>query len=342
MDSPGSTLDRGSGVAGRAGEWFLLEGDRLVVTALLTVAFFLLLLGLEVIDAIAFVNEGSMTRVTSGMIAGTFSLVTLVVSINQLILSREFVDAGTAEERLSGVESFRGEVAQLADVPAAPAVPAELVELLAETMATRANELGTAVEDHDAAVRTPIERYVAALTRETDRLDDALERASIETFDALSLTVRFDDDWFRFAGSHLRNAHEAALSEHALAAFDDVHSGLRLFAIAREHFKTTYLQRELTRFSQLTILFGVPSITAAFLLGFLYADRVGPTISYSVLPPVVCALVAVVFTPVALLVAFILRTATITRRSASTGPMRPTATTDADPFDVTSSDDAGE
>jgi len=93
--------------------------------------------------------------------------------------------------------------------------------------------------------------------------------------------------------------------------------------VAREQFKTTYLQQELTRFSQLTVYCGVPSILSAILVGFLYADVTGPSVSAVVLPYVVSALILIVLSPLALLVSYILRTATITRRTASVGPMVP-------------------
>lgn len=354
---------------GRVVEWFLLDGDRLVVATLFVLVVLLATLVLEAIGAISFTNPGAMTRVASGLIAGSFSLVTVVVSINQLILSSEFVAAGTAEDRLEGVESVRDDIAELAGVPAAPAAPAALLELLAETVNRRAGALGSAVESADARAPTDgaadtressagsteahestagsagastelsVQRYAAELRHDTDRLDDALDSTSFDAFDTLSLAARFDDGWYRYAGEHLRAAHEGALDPEATDAFDDVRSGLRLFAIAREHFKTTYLQRELTRFSQLTIGFGVPSILAAVLLGVTYADAAGPTLSYTALSAVVSVIVTIAIAPVALLAAYILRTATITRRTASTGPMLPAKAADETPFDVTDPDD---
>ncbi|ELZ12138.1 hypothetical protein C479_05003 [Halovivax asiaticus JCM 14624] len=343
-----STIDDTSPF-GRALEWLLLEGDRLVVATLLVLVVLLATLVLEAVGAISFTNPNSMTRVASGLIAGTFSLVTVVVSINQLILSSEFVAAGTAEDRLEGVESVRDDIADLAGVPAAPAAPAALLELLAETVNRRAGALESAVEPTDARESISdsagasnglsVQRYAAELRRDTDRIDDALDSTSFDAFDTLSLTARFDDGWYRYAGEHLRAAREDSLNPEATDAFDDISSGLRLFAVAREHFKTTYLQRELTRFSQLTIGFGVPSILAAVLLGVTYADAAGPTLSYTALPAVVSVIVTIAIAPVALLAAYILRTATITRRTASTGPMLPAKAADEGPFDVTEADD---
>ncbi len=339
LESYGATLDDYAGPVGRLREWILLGGDRLYVATLLSVVVFVGLLVLDAMGAISFANDDSITRMAGGMIAGTFSLVTLVVSINQLILSREFIAAGEAETQLDGVESFRQDIADLAGVPAAPASPARLLELLAEAIYVRAHELGAAVTDHEESVRGPIERYAAGVASHTDRVDEQLEETSFGTFETLSVAVSFDDGWYRYAGLHLRAEHGNALSEEADAVLEDLLGGLRLFAIAQEQFKTTYLQRELTRFSQLTIFAGVPAILSAIFIGLLYADLTGPTVSIAALPFVVSALVAIVISPLALLVAYILRTATVTRRTASTGPMLPQKHPDEGPFEVTSETD---
>ena len=82
-----------------------------------------------------------------------------------------------------------------------------------------------------------------------------------------------------------------------------------------------YLQRELTWFSQLIVYCGVPAVLAAVLITLIYGSLGGSTISPAVLPYVISLLATVVFVPLVLLGLFILRTATITRRTASIGPM---------------------
>ncbi|WP_290819527.1 hypothetical protein [Halovivax sp.] len=341
MESFGANIGERTNALRRVQEWFLVDGDRLFVAALLSIAVFLSMLALGEVGLISFANDDSITRLAGGMIAGTFSLVTLVVSINQLILSREFTAAGEARDQIDGVVSFRRDVAKAAAVPAAPAAPTKLLELIVATIHHRADALDDAVSDHDEAVRGPIASYVAGLRESTERLDDTLEHAQFGTVKAVSAAVAFDDAWQQYAGTHLRHRHEGALSEEATAAFDELLGALQLFAVAREHFKTTYLQRELTRFSQLTIYTGVPAILSALLIGFVFADLTGPTLSIAVLPYVVSALVAVVVSPLALLVAYILRTATVTRRTASSGPMLPQKDPDAGPFDVSYGDRDG-
>ncbi|MCU4924518.1 hypothetical protein OB905_00770 [Halobacteria archaeon AArc-dxtr1] len=334
VESHGADIGKRTNSWTRLREWFLVEADRLFIAALLSVGTFVLFLTLGEIDVIAFVNDDSITRLAGGMIAGTFSLVTLVVSINQLILSREFAAAGESEEQLAGVLSFREDAADTAEVPTIPASPTRLLELLVASIHDRAETLGEAVADHDDETVTEIQQYTNRVDESTERVDETLENTKFGTFGAVSAAIGYNDAWQLYAARHLRGRYGDRLSPEAEAALDELIDALQLFSVAREHFKTTYLQRELTRFSQLTIYCGVPAILSAMLIGFLYADLGGATISADYLPWVVSALLAVVVSPLALLTSYILRTATVTRRTASVGPMLPQKDPDEGPFDV--------
>ena len=340
LESYGADVGRQAGPLTTFHEWFLIQGNRLAVAGLLSVVVFALLVGLHELGVINFVNPNSVTRVASGMIAGTFSLVTLVVSVNQLILSQEFGSAGKARDRFDSVVDFREDVADEAAVPATPAAPTRVLELIIESVRHEAAQLADAVADHDNdEVRETIVRYTNSVQQRADRVDETLEESSFGTFSAVSAAINYDEAWQLYAATHLRNAHADSLSPAATERFDDLIGSLKLFNVAREQFKTTYLQRELTRFSQLTIYCGVPSILSAILVGLLYADFAGPSVSAAALPYVVSALIVVVLTPLALLVSYILRTATVTRRTASVGPMIPQKDPDEGPFDVSYGED---
>ena len=334
LESYGSRIGERMESLARARDWVLVDADRLAVAGGVTVGVFVLFYGLGELGVVSFANDDSITRLAGGMIAGTFSLVTLVVSINQLILSREFSAADQSRTRLEGVIDFRSDVADAADVPAAPASPARLLELLLAIIGGRATALADAVADHDDELCEEINRYTDTVEAHTERVTETLEGTAPGTYSAVSAAVGYDDAWQTYAARHLRGRYADSLSPEATNAIDDLIASLELFAVAREHFKTTYLQRELTRFSQLTIYAGVPAILSAMLIGFLYADVGGPSVSLTRLPVVVSALVAVVVSPLALLVSYILRTATVARRTASVGPMLPQKASGEGPFEV--------
>ena len=361
-ESPGTAVDDRPPAGRRIHDWFLIDGDRLLIAVGLSIVLFGLLLGLERLDLIAFSNDDSITRLAGGMIAGTFSLVTLVVSINQLILSREFTSAPETRERVQGVEEFLADVANAADVGTTPATPTAILELIVSLIQHRTDALrdaidddfGSASDDHETDdLGNPsddhetddfgksIRLYTSAVDSRTALVHDRVGNASTDSIGAISAAIAYDVAWLLHVAKRLRNRHEDDLSAATVEAFDDLIEAFTVFTIAREHTKTTYLQRELTRFSQLTIYSGIPAVTAAILIGLLYADTTGPTLSLSILPYIVSPLIVVVVFPLTLLASYILRTATITRRTASIGPIVPQKDPEADNFDESNDVSAG-
>lgn len=319
-------------------EWVLVDGNRVLLTLVLSVGVFVSLLVCHRLGIIEFTNDDSLTRMASGMIAGSFSLVTIVVSVNQLILSQEFSPAGEFRDRFGGVMEFRRDVEGATGVPATPAAPTRLLELLSADIRHRADVLAETVADHaDEHDRDRIAQYARGVSESTRRIDERLDGANVTVFDALVTAVEYDDSWQLYAARHLRNDAPAP-SEETERAFDELIDALRLFHTARSHFKTIYLQRELTRFSQLTVFFGVPAIGAAALIALLYGGTGGATIRLAYYPYAISALATVVFVPVGLLAAYILRTATLTRRTASIGPTILRKDPDEGPFDVSYGD----
>ena len=229
--------------------------------------------------------------------------------------------------------------ARPACVPASPAASARLLELLTATIRDSAADLADAVSDHDdEAFRNRATRYAENVADSTERIDETLGRSRASTFDALSAAaVRYDDAWQFYAARHLRD-DVSELSEEADRAFDDLTEALRLFSAAQEHLKTVYLQRELTRFSQLTVHCGIPAVAAATLIALLYGDVGSSTVSATYLPYVTSFFATVVFVPLLLLASYILRTATLARRTAAVGVMLSRKEPEGGPFEVSYGD----
>ncbi|WP_436347283.1 hypothetical protein [Natronorubrum sp. FCH18a] len=339
LESYGADVGTQGGVLTGFREWVMIQGSRIAVAAVLLLVISVLLVASYELDLLGFANPNSVTRVASGMIAGTFSLVTLVVSVNQLILSQEFTSAGKARDRLDGVVEFRQDVAEEAGIPASPAAPTRVLELVIESIRHDAIAFADAVDDHDDETREIVTKFTNSVQERADRIDDTLEETSFGTFTAVSAAINYDEAWQLYVATHLHGEYADSLSSDASERLEELIGSLKLFNVAREHFKTTYLQRELTRFSQLTIYCGVPSILSAIVLGLLYADVTGPSVNVVVLPYLAIVLIVVGLSPLALLVSYILRTATVTRRTSSVGPMIPQKDPEQGPFDVVYGED---
>lgn len=335
LESFGTDLGKTENPSEQLYEWVLVEGDRIFVAVIVAVLTGVLFYVFGQLEVIAFVNDDSVTRLAGGLTAGLFSLVTIVVSVNQLILSQEFTGAGKARERLGGVLEFRQHISDSTDIPAAPGSPTKLLELLAESLHIRADTLAESVASHeDGEMRELITMYANRVRESSDRLDETLEQTAFGSFSAVSATIRYDSAWQMYAAEQLSNRYEESLPQEAHVAFDALQEELQLFDVAREHFKTTYLQRELTKFSRQTIYAGVPALLASIGLAFLYADWDGAAIGTEYLPVVTPALIAIMVFPLGLLASYVLRTATVTRRTASIGPMLPQKDPSEGPFEV--------
>jgi hypothetical protein len=314
-------------------EWLLVDGSRLRIAAGITLGVFVFLVAVDAVGVIAFRDGAPVSRLASGLAAGVFSLTTLVVSINQLILSREFATPEESRHRLESILDFHRDVESTADVPAAPAEPTELLELLAAQIDRRARTVRERVEGHpDEGLRRAVLAYADEVVESSERLDRTLEESEFGTFRALSATMSYDDGWQIYAARYLRERCGEELGRETADAFDELLDVLEFFSTAREHFKTIYMQRELTQFSRLIVVSGVAGTVASALLALVYATAGDPAVPTAYLPFAASFLASVAVFPIALLAAYILRTATVTRRTAALGPILIDAAPEERPF----------
>ncbi len=313
--------ERTSGLT-RVREWVLVEGDRLVVAALVSIAAFWVSRarrsGYHLRSQRRFDHPPGWRHDRRNVLARDARRLDQPAHPLAGVRRGWRVRASTRGRRVVS-RGRRGDGGR----PAVPASPTRLLELLAASVRDHGGELESAIDDNDDELAAQVGWYAADVQERADRLDETLEHTKFGTFRAVSAAIGYDDAWQLYVARHVKGRYGDDLSAEGREALEELIETLELFSVAREHFKTTYLQRELTRFSQLTIYCGVPAILSAMLIGFLYADLGGPSINVDFLPVVVAALVAVVVSPLALLTSYILRTATVTRRTASVGPMLP-------------------
>jgi len=78
---------------------------------------------------------------------GLLTLLTVALSVNQLVLSRLFGSAGTLSDQLEGTLDYRRTVEELAGVAASPNEPTAFLGLLADSLARRVGDFRRSVAD---------------------------------------------------------------------------------------------------------------------------------------------------------------------------------------------------
>ncbi|KTG09167.1 hypothetical protein AUR64_15345 [Haloprofundus marisrubri] len=329
-DEPSDTM-RGRVGQSRLKLWLLMDASRWFVAAIPLGLVFASLVILGVVDPAPIRGSWNLKdpieTTFQGFLTAIITGVTLVVTINQLVLSQELGPLGDQRERMGGALEFREDVEDVLDVPAAPPEPSAFLRALVEGIRNRAEELkttsaetnGDSTEDAESAVS----EYVDGLVGNADGVSDQLEEEQFGTFDVLFAALNFNYSWKIYEGRRLRNQHEEALSTETREQLDELIKTLKFFGPAREHFKTLYFQWELINLSRAMMYASVPALIVTTSM-ILYADNPvsipGFTFGVDNVVWVVSGAVTVALVPFMILLSYVLRIATVAKRTLSIGP----------------------
>ncbi|WP_433628914.1 hypothetical protein [Halomicrococcus sp. NG-SE-24] len=295
--------------ADRAREWLLLDGNRLVV-AFLTAAALLTLFGLSTsLGLLPLEQSQPAFYVFSALIGGNMTLITVVVSINQLLLSRELKSPGELESQIENVIDYRQEVEDAAG-EIAPVEPHGFLKLLFQNTRQEAQRLGGLAAQSDDAW-DEVNDLVTTLTDHVDEITRILEESDADVFQVLSVTLTTNYANQINQARRIRHRRSDELSELTLDCLGRLIDRLQEIDVARQYFKSVYLQDELSSLSRVLLYAGIPA----------EAFSVVVLLSFTGSGTTVLAANRVVLLPLSILFSFILRTATVTERTAATLPV---------------------
>ncbi|WP_251342552.1 hypothetical protein [Haloplanus halophilus] len=312
------------GYGERALHWLVLSGNRIAVAAVLLAAVVGVFATLTQVGLLAVgPRSAAASAFASGFISGTVTLVTIALSINQLILSRVFGSPDELFEQLDGTRDLRRRVRDHAGDAVVPNDPAEFLGLVAETLTERANRLDSARRNADADLPDELGDYAAGIAAYGESIT-----AKIESGTAIVnvLEVILGTEYARnlTATEQVRNEYGDRLSETATAELDAIEDLLEAIAVTRQFFKTLSLQQDFARLSRVVAYTGLLALVVSVALALVYRpDSV--TVPAGTLPLVVSVGIGVIVTPMAVFIAYMFRAATIARQTVSVGPFAPPA-----------------
>ena len=306
-------------------EWVLVGGRRLVVTALLVGIVFALTVVAGMYGPVSvqrFLTRGVSPGATFVELLKTIvSLVTIVLSINQLVLSPQLGSVGEQRSRLDDSMDLRERVEDVVDGPAvAPSAPGLVLRDVVEAIDDRTAAL--AELDGSEAFRADRDEYVADVREDTRRLLSDLEGARFGEFEVVPSVVAFDISAKVREARGLRRHHRETLGALGRDRLDGLVEVLELFATARAYFKTTYVRSEYIAFSRLLLYLGLPALLFTLYATQVYDDAVFPGATFGVSNRLlfVALTTAVSLSPFALMISYVSRLATISQSTLFIGP----------------------
>lgn len=304
-------------------QWFVLVGDRLVVAGLLTVVFTFLVWVLVAADVVRVHDTTDVVYLLQGLLAGNVTLVTIVLSINQLVLSRELRSPGELQEQIGSVLEYRTDVEETIGRNVVPPTPADFLTTVLHGTWTNAQRLGGAVSGSEVVSDRPreeIDELVERISDHTAHISDVLEESQEGIFSTLAVTLETNYSRSLNDARRIRSTYQDELPPSAHAVLGDLVESLQQIDVARQYFKTIYMQVELATLSRMLLYVGLPAIGSSLLVFLIYVGGPSSAVSPRYLTGVVVGVVALGFTPLAVLFSFVIRISVVAQRTVAITP----------------------
>jgi hypothetical protein len=307
--------------------WVALGANRLLITGLIALAFFT---GFVVIGELFIPEFESTLRsddmidlLFSTMISAIITAATLVVTISQLVISQENGPLGEQRNRLSNTMDFRDFTEEMIGAPTPPNPSAFLREIISASE-RQSNMLRDSISgNQNAQLRAEVDAFTNSLNGNAEEVREQLDGASFGSFDVINAALNYNYGIKIFHVERIANDHADSLTDEDMEILDDLKASLSMFGPAREHIKTLYFEWSLINLSQMILYVSVPALLVAgssmvFIGGSSFPNS---TLGISDTILVLGAAFAITLLPFFLLVSYVLRVATIAKRTLAIGPL---------------------
>ena len=274
-------------------------------------------------------SQNGIRYLFSPFIGAIITGTSIVVTINQLVLSQELGAVGDQRERMQEAIEFQTDVESKRSIGISKPEPAAFLDQLVSGIGDRATQLTEATTaDHDTEHSETVAEFVEDVTRNAESVRNDLDGAQFGTFEVMMAALNFNYSWKIYAARRIRRHHGDSLSTEASGALDELLSLLKFFGEAREHFKTLYFQWELINLSRALLYISVPALAVVGVF-LMYVDATtiyGTTLGVDNLVWLSSAGFALGVAPFVVFIVFILRIATVAKHTLAMGPfiLRPT------------------
>ena len=310
--------------------WLLIDLSRPRLIASLAVSVFVVTAGIGVFGPASiqqYLLDG--TPIADAYIElqpGIITAITIVLGINQLVLSPEFGSIGRQRQRLEDVLSHRREVEDSAGVISSPTNPAGFLRTITDGATEHLLQLDeTTIDGDDSEYQKQLTQFTDSLESEIGPISDALEGQQFGHVELFGVAIHLDTTRHIHRIQQLRGTYEQELSDAQLLALDELLTTLKQFDVAREYFRTRYLQTQFIQFSRSMLYIGLPAfLVAHYSIGIIGPDVLtGTTFAVRNLLWFESGTFTITALPVLIIISYVARIISLAETSIFIGPFVP-------------------
>lgn len=307
--------------------WLTLEGNRYAVTVVLLAVTFATILAIGSVWTfemrVLLTETQAVQTILNSFLSGIILLVSIVVSINSIILSYDITHVSDQEERVEGMMRFWRKISRVSGTDESPTDPNTFLNVMAEVIRREAAELEAATSENDEEFAQEVREYIDQISQTAEHLDNSLTDVTGGSFGVLWIGLEMDYSPMLNRSRKLRASDETTLSETGREEVEDLLEALELFATGREYFKTLYYNREISELSRTMLFVSLPAILVTATTILAINAGLFPDVWMLGLPPLL-TFVSIAFTvalaPFIVLTAYMIRVASVAHRTAGAGP----------------------
>lgn len=308
--------------------WMLLTGDRRTMSALLAGIVFASIFALSMWQYEEmfrmFRETDTVQTLLNTLLSGVILLVSVVVSINSVALTQELGSLGTQRERVKESNKFRERLQELLEEHQNPTNPSEILQALLQHISEEAYELQeTASNSHNEQFAEEVETYVEKdIFAHIRRINEQFKSQQVGMFDVLIAGMSYDYATQLQLGRRIREEFSDALAEQDEQAMEELFDSLQSFAVVHRYFKTLYYQHETSDLSTVLLYTSLPAILFSSYVLLALDANLFPQIVYLQISPLLVFIslaYTVLLVPFIVLTVYMIRLATVTKRTLSSG-----------------------
>ena len=329
----------------RVRQWVLLRGERTWVAAMLLAGVFGVLLLTSVVRPLdlqqLLENTNTVQTLFSALLSGSILLVSIVVSINSIVLSEEITDIESQRERIDASIRYRGQIEEFIESDVSPARPAEFLRTILKVIDRQADGIAQIAEKGDNEEFAEEARiFSEEVSREAEKAGETLSGAEFGSFNVLLAGLDYDYSWQLHVARRFERKYGHRLGDDQQNAIDDLVETLKVFATGREYFKSLYYKREFARLSSRLLYVALPTVVYISYVMLVLDTSLFPEIWLLFKPLRIRPLAlfttfsyTIALAPYVVLTSYVIRAMTVTLQTLASGPFVLRQSDELDEFD---------
>lgn len=303
-------------------DWFVLTGNRILVSILQVLALVVVLAAVIRSGLVPLAAETPILFLLFALIAANFTLIAIVASLGQFILSQRLESPGEIRTKITETMAYREAVGDTVGQPVLPVKPDAFFLVLFESahddLAYLANLTS---EGRTRRTREELTELVAGLQSHTDHVTGLLDHPASEMKHAMFVSLNTNYENHVHRAWYLQREYADEFTDRITGQLGRLAETLEHIVVAVRMFQATFIESEVSELARYLLYVGIPVQVTAMIVMLLYTAADGTSLlSPGVTALLVPAVLVAGFTPFLILSSYIVRLTVVARRTADNFP----------------------